>query len=509
MSLNDTPSGERIHIGFFGRRNAGKSSVVNAVTGQDLSVVSRIEGTTTDPVKKAMELLPLGPVVIIDTPGFDDEGTLGELRVQRTRKILAQTDLAVLVVDGSGGMCACDRELLALFSENRIPYIICRNKSDLICRNRPDLICGNRSDLNDRNKSDLICRNKSDLICGNRPDLGGDKSPARGDGADACPSGSGAELIMHENVGGGPEPADDRLGHDRQEANYGTLRRAPESRATAAKTCCRGEPVIEVSAKTGDGIHELKEKIGALYQAQKALRGDGAEPRLVSDLVSPGGQVILVIPIDKAAPKGRLILPQQQVIRDILDARCSAVCIQEDGVRAALENLRTPPALVVTDSQVFSSVQKDVPEDIPLTSFSILMARYKGFLEAAVMGASRIDRLRDGDRVLIAEGCTHHRQCDDIGTVKLPRWLHARTGREIRIETSSGTGFPEDLTPYALVIHCGGCMLNAREVQNRIARAVSQGVPVTNYGTAIAYMNGILRRSVAMFPGLAAKLDGV
>ena len=416
MSLNDTPSGERIHIGFFGRRNAGKSSVVNAVTGQDLAVVSQVEGTTTDPVKKAMELLPMGPVVIIDTPGFDDEGMLGELRVRKTREILARTDVAVLVVDGTRGMCDCDHELLGLFQERKIPYIIALNKTDLI----PD---------------------------SNKP------------------------------------TADHDTGNNRPESS------------------------VAVSAKTGEGIYALKEKIADIYRVWKA--GQGIEPRLVADLLNRGDQVILVIPIDKAAPKGRLILPQQQVIRDLLDARCSAICIQEDRVRETIDSLRTPPAMVITDSQVFASVQKDVPEEIPLTSFSILMARYKGFLETAVLGAAHIDRLRDGDRVLIAEGCTHHRQCDDIGTVKIPRWLHTRTQKNISIETSSGNEFPEDLTPYALVIHCGGCMLNGREMQSRIGRAVSQGVPVTNYGTAIAYMNGILRRSIGMFPDLVRRLDEV
>ena len=426
MNLNDTPSGERIHIGFFGRRNAGKSSVVNAVTGQDLAVVSGVEGTTTDPVKKAMELLPLGPVVIIDTPGFDDEGALGDLRVKKTRQILAQTDLAVLVVDGERGMCACDRELLGLFAERKIPCVIAKNKSDLPAQKEADT------------------------------DAATAPAPLAG-------------------------PADD-----------GTW---------------KAYDILSVSAKTGDGIYALKEKIGEIYRAWKARQGE--EPRLVSDLVDPGSQVILVIPIDKAAPKGRLILPQQQVIRDLLDARCSAICVQEDHVVSTLENLRTPPAMVITDSQVFASVQRDVPETIPLTSFSILMARYKGFLETAALGAARIDRLKDGDRVLIAEGCTHHRQCDDIGTFKIPNWLKKRTGKEITIETSSGTGFPEDLTPYALVIHCGGCMLNAREMQSRISRAVAQGIPVTNYGTAIAYMNGILMRSISMFPDLVRKLEEV
>ncbi len=415
MSLNDTPSGERIHIGFFGRRNAGKSSVVNAVTGQDLAVVSRVEGTTTDPVKKAMELLPLGPVVIIDTPGFDDEGALGELRVKKTRQILAQTDIAVLVIDSQRGRCACDEELVGLFKERKIPYVLAWNKSD----------------------------------------LAGKKA---GEEEEENTASAGLETFS-----------------------------------------------IRVSALTGDGIYALKEKIGELYRAWKAEQGE--ERKLVSDLLEKGDQVILVIPIDKAAPKGRLILPQQQVIRDLLDARCTAVCIQEDNVKATLESMRKPPAMVITDSQVFARVQEDVPEEVPLTSFSILMARYKGFLSTAVKGAAQIDHLQDGDRVLIAEGCTHHRQCDDIGTVKIPRWLRTRTGKDILIETASGTGFPEDLTPFALVIHCGGCMLNEREMQNRIGRARVQNVPVTNYGTAIAYMNGILKRSVEMFPDLAEMLS--
>ena len=415
MSLNDTPSGERIHIGFFGRRNAGKSSVVNAVTGQDLAVVSQVEGTTTDPVKKAMELLPLGPVVIIDTPGFDDEGALGELRVKKTRQILAQTDIAVLVIDSQRGRCACDDDLVGLFKERKIPYILAWNKSDLT----------------------------------------GKKA---GEEEEENTASAGLETFS-----------------------------------------------IRVSALTGDGIYALKEKIGELYRAWKAEQGE--ERKLVSDLLEKGDQVILVIPIDKAAPKGRLILPQQQVIRDLLDARCTAVCIQEDNVKATLESMREPPAMVITDSQVFARVQEDVPEEVPLTSFSILMARYKGFLSTAVKGAAQIDHLQDGDRVLIAEGCTHHRQCDDIGTVKIPRWLRTCTGKDILIETASGTGFPEDLTPFALVIHCGGCMLNEREMQNRIGRARVQNVPVTNYGTAIAYMNGILKRSVEMFPDLAEMLS--
>ncbi len=460
MSLNDTPSGERIHIGFFGRRNAGKSSVVNAVTGQDLAVVSQVEGTTTDPVKKAMELLPLGPVVIIDTPGFDDEGMLGELRVKKTRQILALTDLAILVVDAARGLCECDLELLGLFEERKIPCIIAKNKIDLLniapegneCSSEPEKIKKSISDESESAESASA--------------LSASAESESGESADALSVSDGTAVS----------------------AGYKTV-----------------EAVVCISAKTKEGIFALKEKIADIYRKWK--EGQGAEPRLVSDLIRKGDQVILVIPIDKAAPKGRLILPQQQVIRDILDSRCSAICIQEDNVTATLENLRTPPAMVITDSQAFASVQKDVPESIPLTSFSILMARYKGFLETAVLGAARIDRLEDGDKVLIAEGCTHHRQCDDIGTVKIPRWLKNRTGKDITIETSSGTGFPEDLTPYALVIHCGGCMLNAREMQSRIGRAAAQGVPVTNYGTAIAYMNGILRRSITMFPDLLRRMD--
>ena len=457
MSLNDTPSGERIHIGFFGRRNAGKSSIVNAVTGQELAVVSQIEGTTTDPVKKAMELLPLGPVLIIDTPGFDDEGTLGELRVKKTRQVLAQTDLAILVIDGVRGMCACDRQLLELFAEKEIPWIIAWNKCDLL-----------------------------------------QGTPGTAETAETKESGQ-AETAGSADTSGSVQKAEGKRAADTAKTEDSV-----KMTAEAVKMPGGAAAVVPVSAVTGEGIYDLKEEIAALYRKWKA--GEEAEPRLVSDLLRQGDQVILVIPIDKSAPKGRLILPQQQVIRDILDARCTAVCIQEDNVRRTLEGLRTPPVLVITDSQVFASVQKDVPESIPLTSFSILMARYKGFLETAVRGAAAIDRLEDGDRVLIAEGCTHHRQCEDIGTVKLPRWLQTRLGKQLIIETSSGNSFPEDLTPYSLVIHCGGCMLNEREMKSRIHRAVLQGVPVTNYGTAIAYMNGILSRSIAMFPGLASQL---
>ena len=394
MSLNNTPSGERTHIGFFGRRNAGKSSVVNAVTGQDLAVVSDVKGTTTDPVSKAMELLPLGPVMIIDTPGFDDEGMLGELRVKKTRQVLNKTDIAVLVVDASEGQHDCDRQLIRLFREKEIPYIIVYNKSDLL---------------------------------------------------EAVPA----------------ETAD----------------------------------AIYVSALQNQGIFALKERMAKLKQA-------GTDRRIIADKLQPGDFVVLVVPIDKAAPKGRLILPQQQTIRDILDAGAVSIVVKETELAGTLEKLGTKPAMVITDSQVFASVSKIVPKDIPLTSFSILMARYKGLLEEAVKGAAAVERLQDGDTVLIAEGCTHHRQCDDIGTVKIPNWLRRYTGKDITIRTCSGTEFPDDLSGYALVVHCGGCMLNEREVRYRTKCAADQQVPITNYGTLIAYLNGILKPSLSLFPDL-------
>lgn len=400
MSLNDTPTGDRVHIGFFGRRNAGKSSIVNAVTGQELSVVSDTKGTTTDPVSKAMELLPMGPVTIIDTPGFDDEGALGEKRVQRTRQVLNRTDVAVLVVDGRAGLLDCDRQLIELFRQKNIPYVVAWNKSDLI---PPEQEC----------------------------------------------------------------PPD----------------------------------ALRVSAKTGENIFALKEKIAHLGNAEEQ------KLQLVGNLVQPGQLAVLVIPIDKAAPKGRLILPQQQVLRDILDADGEAICVKEDRLTDTLGKLREKPAVVITDSQVFDTVAAQVPTDIPLTSFSILMARKKGLLEEAVRGAAAIDRLKDGDTVLISEGCTHHRQCDDIGPVKIPRWLGNYTGKQLNIATSSGKSFPEELEDYQLVIHCGGCMLSEREVRYRMKCAQDQKVPITNYGIAIAYMKGILRRSIAMFPKLLAELE--
>lgn len=394
MSLNDTPSGERIHIGFFGRRNAGKSSVVNAVTGQELSVVSDVKGTTTDPVMKSMELLPMGPVVIIDTPGFDDEGALGELRVKKTKQILNRSDCAVLVVDATQGMTPADRELVELFQQKEIPYLIAYNKSDLAA------------------------------------------APAL------------------------------------------------------------GEKELAVSAQTGENIQELKERIARLVKTGEDSR------RIVGDLLSPGDLVVLVTPIDSAAPKGRLILPQQQTIRDILDSDATAIVVKENGLADTLKKLGTKPRMVITDSQAFAQVNRDTPKDIPLTSFSILMARYKGFLDAAVEGVAAIDRLEDGDKVLIAEGCTHHRQCEDIGTVKIPKWLKEYTGKELLLEHSSGRDFPEDLSSYKLVIHCGGCMLNQREITYRQKTAGDNEVPFTNYGITIAHLKGILKRSVELFPHL-------
>ncbi len=391
MSLNATPSGERIHIGFFGRRNAGKSSLVNAFTGQPLAVVSDVKGTTTDPVSKAMELLPLGPVLIIDTPGFDDEGALGQERVRRTRQVLNRVDIAVLVVDGTVGKTPADEELLAIFRQKNIPFVIAYNKSDLA----------------------------------------------------------------------GEQPSDG----------------------------------IAVSALQKQHIDLLKETVARLVKSDSGRRVCG-------DLVSAGDFAVLVVPIDKAAPKGRLILPQQQTIRDLLDAGAVPLVCRDTELALTLQKLSAPPKLVITDSQAFGTVKDIVPTSVPLTSFSILMARYKGFLRSAVTGAAAIETLENGSRVLIAEGCTHHRQCDDIGTVKLPRMLRRYTQKDIVIDTASGRDFPEDLSPYALIIHCGGCMLNEREVQYRRNFAADCGVPFTNYGTALAYMQGILKRTLGVFPDL-------
>lgn len=418
MGLNSTPSANRVHIGFFGRRNAGKSSVVNAVTGQELAVVSDTKGTTTDPVYKSMELLPIGPVMIIDTPGFDDEGALGELRVRKTKQVLNKTDIAVLVVDATEGKKQCDEELIRIFKEKEIPYIIVNNKADLL--------------------SDEI----SEKVCQN---------------------------------------------------NVSEQRKAEQNALLSS-----GQEQY-VSALTGAGIYELKECIG------KLTPNEDMTLKIVGDLLHPGDFVVLVVPIDSAAPKGRLILPQQQTIRDVLEANAAAIVVKESELKQTLEQFGRSPAMVITDSQVFEQVSEEVSEEIPLTSFSILMARYKGYLETAVNGVAAIDHLKDGDKILISEGCTHHRQCDDIGTVKIPRWLKQHTGKELIIETSSGTEFPEDLTSYALVIHCGGCMLNEREVKYRMKCAEDQKVPFTNYGIAIAQMKGILKRSIELFPNLNAE----
>lgn len=427
MGLNQTPSSERMHIGFFGRRNAGKSSVVNAVTGQELAVVSKIKGTTTDPVRKAMELLPLGPVTIIDTPGIDDEGVLGELRVKKTKQVLNKTDVAVLVVDGTEGKKEADEELIGLFREKNIPYLVVYNKMDLLSE-------------------------EDGLSAGERAAV---EIKATGQ----------AETLNHA---AGPAAA---------------------------------EAEIYVSAKTGEHIEELKERIAAMAVTEEP------KLRIAGDLINPSDFVVLVVPIDRAAPKGRLILPQQQTIRDILEADATAIVVKEYELKETLEQLGKKPKLVITDSQVFAKVHADTPKDILLTSFSILFARYKGNLETLVKGAAAIETLKDGDKVLISEGCTHHRQCDDIGSVKIPRWLKNYTKKELAISLSSGTEFPENLEEYRLIIHCGGCMLNEREMKYRMKCAGDAKVPMTNYGVAIAYMQGILKRSLGPFPYLLAELE--
>ena len=409
MGLNNTPMSERVHIGFFGRRNAGKSSVMNAVTGQDLAVVSDVKGTTTDPVYKSMELLPIGPVVMIDTPGIDDEGELGKLRVKKSYQTLNKTDAAVLVIDAAAGVSGEDKKLLEKIKAKKIPYVVALNKKEL----------AEEEDM-ERIKKEL------------------------------------------DSDGGW---------------------------------------IIEVSAAAGDGICELKEKIAA------AVHQEETENVLVRDLLHPSDIVVLVVPVDSAAPKGRLILPQQQVIRDILEAEAVSVVVKENGLKNILDQLKENPRMVITDSQVFKKVSKDTPADVPLTSFSILMARYKGNLEQAVRGVTELERLKEGDVVLISEGCTHHRQCEDIGTVKIPRWIREYTGKEILIETTSGTEFPDDLSKYKLIIHCGGCMLNEREMKYRMSCATDQKTTMTNYGIAIAYMKGILKRSVEAFPEISRLLE--
>ena len=403
MSLTTTPSGERIHISLFGCRNAGKSSLINALTGQKLAIVSDYKGTTTDPVSKAMELLPLGPVLLTDTPGLDDVGELGAMRMEKTWQVLGKTDIALLVVDASQGIRPEDRALLARLKEQKLPRLVVMNQCDRLPKNAP------------------------------RPSL-------------------------------------------------------------------EGEETLWVSAATGENIHELKEAIAR-------LKPDAARERhIVADLLSPGDRVVLVTPIDESAPKGRLILPQQQTIRDILEAGAMAFVTRETELPQTLAALKEPPRMVITDSQAFAKVAKDVPETVPLTSFSILFARYKGSLEQAVRGVTALEGVNDGDKVLISEGCTHHRQCNDIGTVKLPGWIRKKTGKEPEFVFTSGGEFPQDLSPYRLIVHCGGCMLNEREMQSRNRRAKEQGIPMTNYGILIAYMTGILKRSVELFPDIAALL---
>ena len=400
MGLNETASADRLHIGFFGKRNAGKSSLCNAVTGQELSVVSDVRGTTTDPVRKAMELLPLGPVVIIDTPGLDDEGELGNLRVKRTRQVLNYVDLAVLTVDATVGMTEPERELCEIFKNKNIPYVVAYNKSDLLATV--------------------------------------------------------------------PQPSENE---------------------------------IYVSALSGVNINELKDKMAALVKASDEQKF------IVGDLIEPNDKIVLVVPIDKAAPKGRLILPQQQTIRDILDSGATALVCRDTELSELLASLPQKPRMVITDSQAFGKVAKIVPRDVELTSFSILFARYKGNLRDAVRGAAMLDKLQDGDKILISEGCTHHRQCGDIGTVKLPKWISEYTGKQLEFEFTSGRDFPDDLSNYALVIHCGGCMLTEREMQYRARHASDSGIPMSNYGIIIAHTHGILRRSLEPFKDILNELN--
>ncbi len=403
MSLNTTPSAERTHIGIFGRRNAGKSSLINALTGQSLAIVSEVKGTTTDPVLKAMELLPLGPVVMIDTPGLDDEGDLGALRIQKAYQILNKTDIAILVIDGTATPSQADLDILSRIQKKEIPFLVVLNKEDLISS---------------------------------------------------------------------PET---------------TVKKAADFLQVPA------EKLFLASASSGSHIQELKESIARLVPEEDQTR------RIVADLVNPLDFVILVVPIDSAAPKGRLILPQQQTIRDLLETGAVSIVVRESELANTLAKLGRRPNLVITDSQAFQEVASIVPNDIPLTSFSILFARYKGNLELLATGAKTLDSLEDGDHILISEGCTHHRQCEDIGTVKLPRWIRTHTGKKLNFDFTSGTEFPLDLQRYRLIIHCGGCTLNEREMKYRLKCAEDAGIPITNYGTAIAYMKGILARSLEIF----------
>lgn len=409
--MNQTPTSERVHIGFFGRRNAGKSSVMNAVTEQNLAVVSQVKGTTTDPVYKSMELLPLGPVTLMDTPGIDDTGELGALRVKKSYQALNKTDTAVVVLDGDLGATPEDLALISKIREKKIPWLAVVNKQDQLTPARQQEI-------------------ETDLV--------GDGIPK--------------------------------------------------------------EQILWVSATEKTGIFELKERLAHLAKPE-----ENQQP-LVSDLVNPEDFVVLVVPIDKAAPKGRLILPQQQVIRDLLDTGAIPVVCRDTELESTLTRLGQTPRLVITDSQAFEKVSRITPESIPLTSFSILFARYKGTLEPSVKGAAALDTLEDGDTVLICEGCTHHRQCDDIGSVKLPRWIGEYTKKELNFAFTSGTEFPDELEQYKMIVHCGGCMLNAREMKYRMSCALDQGVPMTNYGILIAQLKGILKRSVALFPRIAVLL---
>ncbi len=409
--MNQTPTSERVHIGFFGRRNAGKSSVMNAVTGQNLAVVSQVKGTTTDPVYKSMELLPLGPVTLMDTPGIDDTGELGALRVKKSYQALNKTDTAVVVLDGALGATPEDLALIAKIREKKIPWMAVVNKQDQI-------------------------------------------TPAQQQETEAA--------LLRDGI-----PQDQ---------------------------------ILWVSATEKTGIFELKERLAHLAKPE-----ENQQP-LVSDLVSPEDFVVLVVPIDKAAPKGRLILPQQQVIRDLLDTGAIPVVCRDTELESTLARLGQIPRLVVTDSQAFAQVSKITPTTIPLTSFSILFARYKGTLEPSVKGVAALDTLEHGDTVLICEGCTHHRQCDDIGSVKLPRWIGEYTGKKLNFAFTSGTEFSDELGQYKMIVHCGGCMLNAREMKYRMSCALDQGTPMTNYGILIAQLKGILKRSVAVFPQIAALL---
>ncbi len=424
MALNQTPTGERVHIGFFGRRNAGKSSLMNAVTGQELAVVSEVKGTTTDPVSKTMELLPLGPVMVIDTPGIDDEGELGDLRVRKSRQVLNKTDIAVLVVDGTVGETKEDMELLALFHEKQVPYLVVYHKADLL------------------------------------PEAGAGKSGER----------------------------------NKEKSEQAMAGKVLEEKSE------NSHPVLYVSSKTGLGIEDLKNRLAAMKPFKE-------EKDLLEGLVRPGDLVVLVTPIDKAAPKGRLILPQQQTIRALLDHGCVSMVVRETELEQMLKKIGQKPALVITDSQAFSMVSSIVPKDIPLTSFSILFARYKGDLRQAVAGVKALERIQDGDKILISEGCTHHRQCNDIGTVKLPGWIRSYTGREPEFVYTSGTGFQEDLKAFRVIVHCGACMLNEREMKYRLACARDQGVDITNYGIVIAHIHGILKRSLGPFPDIEALLE--